>query len=72
MYGCWEIGLYLRGYTIGAWVQGRGKQRAVPIEKVLATDWGKRFIRGIKATMRRRAKDGELAALQATLSKTKC
>lgn len=64
VYGCWEIGLYLRGYFVGEWVDGAGKQRAIPVEDAKAADWGKRFIRGIKATMRRRAKDGELEALR--------
>ncbi len=62
VYVCWEIGVYLRGYLIGEWMRGAGKQRAVPVEG--APDWGKKFVRSIKARMRQRAKDGELGALQ--------
>jgi len=65
VFACWEIGLFLRGYTIGKYTtRGRHGQVAMPIETTRAETWGPKFIKSIKANIRKREKDGVLDRLR--------
>jgi len=66
VYCCWEIGLYLRGYIIGDYVENQRSRGhlATPVDEVTKTTWGPRFIRSIKANIRKRRKDGVLHRLE--------
>lgn len=64
VYGCWEVCLFLLGYTIGDYVRNRGltlggRQKAVPI-----ADSHPRIVRSTSALMRRRKRAGTLEALE--------
>jgi hypothetical protein len=62
-FGCWEVGLFLRGYLLGEYRPGG--ETAIPIRTARNKypDGTKRAIRGLQAQIRQRRKAGLLAAL---------
>ena len=64
VYACWEIGLYLRGYLITDGGFGPSRNVVALADVDMNEPWRKRFLRSIKANMRKRKLDGTLHLLE--------
>lgn len=66
VYACWTVGLYLRGYTPGNYTAGH--QRALTIAEaergVREGKIHKNYLRGLKALVAKRRREGVLGLLQ--------
>lgn len=73
VYGCWAVGLYLRGYMIGNYTR-RGDQ-ALPLDKakqqIRDGRIHPRYLRAVKAAVAQRRRDGTLDKLQPQVRRKK-